>query len=153
MSIENSTKQKAFIFDIDGTLSNNEHRQNWVRNKPKNWNAYNKEMCLDTPIEAVILTLRAIGLVYPIIISSGRQEDKRHVTEFWFAENDIPFTKMYMRKTGDYRDDVVVKLEMLEEIKKKYEVVAVFDDRVKVVNGWRSAGLYVFDCNQTREEF
>jgi hypothetical protein len=58
-----------------------------------------------------------------------------------------------MRKAKDYRDDAIVKSEMLDEILKTYSVIAVFDDRTKVVDMWRSRGLFVFDCNQTREIF
>lgn len=146
-------KHGAYIFDIDGTLADGNHRQHWVRTKPKNWNAYNKAMHLDTPIHPVITTLLALSVVYDIVISSGRQDKDRKVTEEWFDKHGIPFTKLYMRKTGDYRDDTIVKEEMLREIEKTFNVIAVFDDRVKVVDMWRKNGLYVFDCNRTREEF
>lgn len=141
------------MFDIDGTICNGSHRQHWVKTKPKNWNAYNATMHLDTPILPVIETLVALSTLYDIIISSGRQDKDRKVTEDWFKQHGVPYTEMHMRKTGDYRDDTIVKLEMLEDIDKRYDIVAVFDDRVKVVDAWRNAGLYVFDVNQERLEF
>lgn len=148
------TKLRAIIFDIDGTLADNAHRQQWVREKPKNWNAYNKTMHLDKPINPVIDTLNILfdaGLT--IILCSGRQDDKREVTEAWLNEHGVEHNILYMRKTNDHRDDCIVKKEMLDEIIKEYEVIAVFDDRAKVVDMWRENGVYCFDCNQERSAF
>ena len=47
-----------------------------------------------------------------------------------------------MRKTKDYRDDGVVKLELLEQIRKNgFNPVIAFEDRDRVVKVWRDAGL------------
>lgn len=147
---------KCFIFDIDGTLADNGHRQDWVKTKPKNWTAYNKTMGEDTPIIPVITVLRHLqygGTPFHIFICSGREEIYRQVTEGWLEEQDIEHDGLFMRKEQDYRDDCIVKKEMLDTIIKTYEVVGVFDDRYKVVNMWREQGLFVFDVNQTRSIF
>lgn len=145
---------KAFIVDIDGTISNGSHRQHFVMNTPKNWAAYNAAMHLDKPIEPVIDTIKCLALVSSIILCSGRQDENRQVTVEWLAKHGVPYTELFMRKTKDYRDDCIIKKEIYENlILPNYNVVAVFDDRVKVVNMWRSLGLYVFDCNETRKEF
>ncbi len=51
-----------------------------------------------------------------------------------------------MRKAGDYRDDVVVKREWLSEIEPPEfsRLTAVFDDRDRVVQMWRDAGVPCF---------
>jgi hypothetical protein len=50
-----------------------------------------------------------------------------------------------MRPVGDMRKDSVVKAEIFDrEIRGRYHVVAVFDDRDQVVKTWRSLGLTVF---------
>jgi hypothetical protein len=47
-----------------------------------------------------------------------------------------------MRKTDDNRCDSIVKEEIYNEyIKDKYNVLAVFDDRDRVVDMWRRIGL------------
>lgn len=147
-------KIKAYISDIDGTVADGKHRQHWVRSKPKNWNAYNAAMHNDTPIISVIYTIRALHAAGNVIIlSSGRQDKDRKTTEDWMKLHGVPYEELYMRKTGDYRDDTIVKEEMLREIEKKYDIVGVFDDRIKVVDMWRRNGLHVFDVNQSREDF
>ena len=51
-----------------------------------------------------------------------------------------------MRKAGDYRDDVEVKREWLAEIEPPEfaRLTAVFDDRARVVQMWRDAGVPCF---------
>jgi hypothetical protein len=47
-----------------------------------------------------------------------------------------------MRTEGDHRSDDIVKKEIYEKrIAPWYDVVAVFDDRDKVVKMWRDLGL------------
>lgn len=147
-------KKKCFIFDIDGTLADNGHRQMWVKNKPKNWVAYNKTMSEDTiikPVAEILELIEAAG--YIVYICSGREEIYRDITQKWLYKNSINYDGLYMRKEKDYRDDTIVKEEMLHEIQQFYDVVAVFDDRHKVVDMWRKNGCFVFDCNQERSIF
>jgi len=59
-----------------------------------------------------------------------------------------------MRKSGDRRPDVEIKKEIYEnEIFPKYEVYAIFDDRLSVCRMWYELGLFVFNCNQGLKEF
>lgn len=50
-----------------------------------------------------------------------------------------------MRAARDMRKDAAVKLEIFDrEIRHRYRVIAVWDDRASVVAMWRSLGLTVF---------
>ena len=50
-----------------------------------------------------------------------------------------------MRQLGDSRRDAVVKGEIFEaEIRDRWRIVGVFDDRQHVVRMWRELGLTVF---------
>lgn len=149
------TNKDCFIFDIDGTIANNEHRQRFLTQKPKDWAMYNSLMHLDSPIDYVKELYNILSSQYPVIICTGRQEDNRNVTKAWLWGNDFEIPEhMFMRATGDYRDDCIVKEEMLDNIIKiGYNVIGVFDDRHKVVNMWRKRGIFVYDVNQTRSIF
>jgi hypothetical protein len=47
-----------------------------------------------------------------------------------------------MRKEGDHRDDDIIKLELLEQVRADgFEPIMAFDDRNRVVAAWRSAGV------------
>ena len=77
-----------------------------------------------------------------IIIISGRQDKCRKETEEWLDNNGIPYDSLYMRETGDFRPDEIIKEEIYNEhIKNQYYVKFVLDDRNKVVDMWRKLGL------------
>lgn len=101
----------------------------------------------DRPNHAVIAAVRAMhGAGYQIIYCSGRDATARPATEAWLDQHvGVPYLALHMRAVGDYRKDTVVKREIFEqEIRGKYEVVGVFDDRTQVVRMWRDLGLTVF---------
>ena len=141
---------KTIIFDIDGTIANCEHRQPFVRFKPKNWNAFNKAMKYDTPHHDIIWLLKTLkNGGNKIIICTGRTEDYRKETQDWIdnvAGLKGYYEKIYMREEKDYRDDGIVKIEMLKKIKEDGfdDPTMVFDDRDRVVKAWREAGLRCF---------
>jgi hypothetical protein len=84
-----------------------------------------------------------------LIILSGREDKSKEHTCSWLKENKINFDNIYMRKTGDFRKDSIIKKEIYDEfIKDKYTVMGVFDDRPQVVRMWKELGLFVFNVYQ-----
>lgn len=130
-------KQNCYIFDIDGTLAEMNGRSPYDYTK----------VDTDLPRHNITMIARVLSSTgLPIILLSGRQDDCREQTTKWLQENNIPFDKLLMRKSGDIRNDAIIKREIYEnEIKPYYNVLAVFDDRNRVVDMWRSLGL---DCLQ-----
>ena len=126
-------KQNCYIFDIDGTLAKMNGRSPYDYTK----------VSTDVPNHNITMIARLLsqsGL--PIILVSGREDSCRFETVEWLNENLIPFSYLYMRKAMDTRNDAIVKREIYEEIiKPRYNVLAVFDDRNRVVDMWRSLGL------------
>ena len=87
-----------------------------------------------------------IAVLIPVFeidfIVSCRLEKYRSATEEWLNKHDLPYEKLYMRRKGDRRDDTIVKFELLEQIQADgYDPVLVFEDRDRVVQMWRDAGL------------
>lgn len=136
----------TIIFDIDGTLSDNTHRQHYVATAPKDWDAFYSLMHLDPPHEDVADLLRMFeGHWFKIVLATGRDEKHRDATVTWLRQHNIPFDKLYMRPAGDRRDDGVVKIEMLAQMRTDgFDPKMVFDDRDRVVKAWRDAGLRCF---------
>ena len=57
---------------------------------------------------------------------------------------DVVFDALYMRQQGDYRQDSIVKVELLQQIRDKYgNPYLWFDDRQQVVDAIRAAGVKV----------
>lgn len=79
-----------------------------------------------------------------VIIVSGREDSCKDETYNWLVDNYVPFDELYMRKSGDMREDSIVKKEIYEEwIKPRFNVKFVLDDRDRVVKMWREQGLKV----------
>lgn len=127
----------AIICDIDGTMAIKGDRDIYDYSK----------VHLDKVNDAVKIAVMAIEetLEPAIIFCSGRDDNCRGETEKWLTDNHISFDKLLMRKTGDKRKDSIVKQEIYDaEIKGKFNILMVFDDRNSVIEMWRSNGLPVF---------
>lgn len=140
---------KAWIFDIDGTIANTEHRIHYITNGHKDWDKWHANAHKDEPIEEIIEVMdMAVTADIKIILCTGRDEKCRNDTIDWLEQNDIPYDALYMRKLGDRRDDDIIKFELLEQIYEDgYEPKLVFEDRDRVVAMWRSAGLRCLQVN------
>ena len=137
-------KQHVYIFDLDGTISNPEHRRHLVRGEHKDWAAFYKESASDPPVVGIIKTMQALrssGAM--IIIFSGRSEEVRHDTAAWLSNHGVPYDYLVMRPAGSRTPDDILKKGwyhgLPDDIRKR--VVMVYDDRNKVVAMWRSLGL------------
>ncbi len=152
--------QPAIIFDIDGTLADLSHRLPLYKAGKKK--EFFEKIGDDKPIMPVMYIHNILSANHDatILYVTGRMEHHRQVTSEWFLDNHLHCWSiiddwiLFMRKEGDYRDDSIVKKEIYEErIKGKYNVIAVFDDRPRVIKMWREQGLFVFNCAQHDEEF
>lgn len=144
---------KTAIFDIDGTLADTAHRLHHIKAKPPNWDAFFAECVNDPVIEPVrelAQVLTAQG--YKIILVSGRTDKVREQTEAWLADNGVPYQELHMRAEGDYRQDFIVKAEILDAILAEgHEIAFVVDDRPSVVAMWRERGLTCLQCRDWDE--
>ena len=146
-------KPRAVIVDIDGTLSNLDHRKHIIdhdsydKNTPEQWEEFNEKAALDTPVQVIVELVRTLHTAgYAIVLCTSRNDPMYALTAAWLKEWGIPYDALYMRPQGDKRPDTLVKLDLLTEIRKAYEPFMVLDDRPKVVEMWREAGLVCLQC-------
>ena len=133
--------RKAIICDIDGTLAHMQDRS------PYDWDKVSDDV-VDKTIKEILRTFYSTSK-YAIILTSGRDDVCKQITERWLGKNYIFYDALYMRKHNDNRPDEVIKKEIYDKhIKDKYDVVFVLDDRNKVVKMWRDLGL---KCLQVAE--
>lgn len=130
----------CYIFDIDGTLAKMDGRSPYDYTKVWTDKA-NRDIA--NMFRLLHLVKTASGLTNNKMFAlSGREDSCMEQTKLWANHNDIRWDKLFMRKTGDNRDDAIIKKEIYEaEIKGKYNVLMVFDDRNRVVDMWRSLGI------------
>ena len=147
---EGSTK--AVVCDLDGTMAEIDHRLRHVRNenrKERNWPRFFDEMVDDKVNHWCSELIHSMSNKYPIIYATGRPADYEEHTELWLEENGLRISGSYlfMRQKKDHRRDDIVKEIILEfEIKPRYDILFVVDDRLQVTKMWRKRGYTVLQC-------
>lgn len=147
------TKPECIICDIDGTVAQ------MVDRSPFDW----KRVGEDLPKTDVIRIINLLedadmaelrenvhGVGRKTIFLSGRDEICRKETEQWIRKHVTQFEfELHMRAHNDNRPDDIVKYDILrDQIAPRYNPIAVFDDRNRVVRMWRKMGLL---CLQVAE--
>lgn len=149
-----TSKPDTIIVDIDGTVA-----------KMVNRTPYDYSKVLDdAPRTHVIKVVRALYFHelktrnVSVTFMSGRPDSCYKDTEDWIQvqviQNNIIENRLLMRREGDMRSDSIVKGELFDNhIRDKYNVIAVFDDRPKLIkNLWLPMGAPIFNVG-TGEEF
>lgn len=126
----------CFVFDLDGTLALMGNRE------PFEWS----KVGLDKPNFGAVKVAEYLDLSgLTIFILTGRDEVCRELTEEWLDKQRINYDHLLMRKRGDNRQDTIVKKEIYDaKIRGNYNVLAIFEDRKRMVNVWRNLGLTCF---------
>ena len=140
------------IFDIDGTVANLDHRLGFIKNHPKNYDAFEAAIGQDE----VILPVRQLYHMLldgiherRILFASGRSERSRAGTETWLEKNGfVGYEKLYMRPDKiegtdrkDTRPDTVIKQEILAQMREDgYDPYICFDDRLALFCEFRPGG-------------
>tara|TARA_Y100000310_G_scaffold344309_1_gene456336 strand:+ start:897 stop:1361 length:465 start_codon:yes stop_codon:yes gene_type:complete len=144
---------KYVIFDLDGTLADIEDRRklSLKENGKLDWDKFfdPDNIHCDKPNHSVIKMAQILDESgHKIVIFSGRSKGTRLSTLQWLSKHNVPFHILRMRPTNKlYIADDQLKQDWLDEIfpgEHKENIVAVFDDRNKVVDMWRKNGLPCF---------
>jgi FMN phosphatase YigB (HAD superfamily) len=141
-------RQKAIIVDLDGTLCDTKHRQHWMEQQPKDWMRFYGGILSDKPHPWCLSLIDGMRGIVEIIFVSGRPDDYFKQTKTWLREcNGLDIWPLFMRKSGDFRKDSIIKTEIYRnQIEPNYEVLFCVDDRQQVVDAWRELGLTCLQC-------
>ena len=132
-----------YIFDLDGTLADIQDRRDYSSTPEGkiDWDKFfdPKNIEMDKPNEAVIQTAKDLHKIgNDIYIFSGRSAGTYDVTVEWLEKHKVPFRNLYMRPVDKLMiPDDKLKESWLNDPRyiDRRRVIAVFDDRDKVVNG------------------
>ena len=142
-----------YIFDLDGTLALTEHRQHILGDlyDPDRWRKFFAACVNDEPNPAVLVTMHMLRNVADVEIWSGRSSEVRQQTVAWLCQHGALLTHeaeamLRMRDEGDFTPDEVLKGQWLSDMNAddRIRLMAVFDDRDKVVAMWRAADVPCF---------
>lgn len=141
-----------YIFDLDGTLALCDQRLHHLEDKSEQAYQNFYEACpTDTPNLSVINTLQILLRDYADVrIWTGRSETVRTQTIEWLGDNTgyrnrwgNPASNLVMRPEHNKVPDYLLKEKWLAELKPKdrARLVAVFEDRTRVVDMYRKNGV------------
>lgn len=137
------------ISDLDGTISDAEHRVHLVRSHPKDYDAFFAAAREDGPIWPVIRVLQALKAAgHEIHVITGRSDVTRADTIEWLGKFEVPFDLLLMRPEHDYTPDDRLKRQWFESNYQRQDVLLVLEDRARVVRMWRKLGI---TCLQVAE--
>ena len=137
------SKKKAIIVDIDGTIADNNHRTHLIEGKKKDWEQFFEKMVDDKPIEENIHLIRkSFNQGLNLLIVSGRYERHECLTRLWLDKYlGIDEYLLFQRSNKDYRNSIVLKKEILINIKKNFDIKAVMENDKKIIKMYKEQGL------------
>lgn len=142
--------ERIVIFDLDGTLTNNDHRQHLITGPNKDWDEFTRQCVNDTPQQGIIDMLNAMANqdILPVILT-GRSQVMRQETEKWLDDHNVDCGDIIMRPFGNRSLDTDLKLMWLRELRDAgNEIVFAVEDRDRCVKAYRDAGIV---CIQVAE--
>jgi predicted kinase len=126
---EDKSLPRAVIFDVDGTLAKMNGRS------PFEWERVGEDL---PKTEIITLAQMYKENGYKLIIFTGRDGVCLGKTKLWLDDYLVPYDEVYIRPEGDQRKDSIIKKELFENnIRGKYYVDLIVDDRDQVVEMWR----------------
>lgn len=145
---------RYYLFDLDGTLADGTHRLHLLPKQDlhltESWIEFNKACINDAPIRS---TIDVMNMIYDacekvdegdqVIILTGRSDDAERETIEWLDDMGCKYHRLEMRSKADNRPDTVIKEEFLRGLGLE-NIVACWDDSVKVIRHFRSLGLTVY---------
>ena len=134
----------CYLLDIDGTIAHMNGKRGAF-----DWKQVGvDDVCLSLkPVVQAINHFAEPGNTNSVklIVVSGRDGVCRPETLKWLSDNGIDYDELHMRIEKDQRPDWQIKEEIWRELAKKYNILALFDDRLQVVRRARALGLKVFN--------
>ena len=138
-------REPFVVFDLDGTVVGTAGRLHFVMVKPKDYDGFHKASVYAEPIAHI----RPVWWGFwrqriPIEIWTGRPQKYEVITRNWLSCHGFTgCRRLRMRAAGDTRPDTEIKKSWLDECG-VYKPMLVFEDRSRVVDMYREAGVPCF---------
>ncbi|MCW2838871.1 MAG: hypothetical protein JWR55_354 [Aeromicrobium sp.] len=135
----------AVIFDMDGTLCDTSGIVHLIEGDEKDFLAFHAASAACPAREDVAVAAREQAEQgRAVLVVTSREFIWRDLTLDWLVAQDVPYDALYMRIVGDFRKDVVVKTEILQQISDDgFRVLEAWEDAPDVVELWRDNDVEV----------
>jgi FMN phosphatase YigB (HAD superfamily) len=139
----------AVIFDMDGTLADvssiRHHLTKYDASKRrviKHFNRFHAESVSVPPHSYVVNAAQMAHMLgHAVLIVTARKHLWRHHTAWWLALHDVPSDVLMMRGNEDNRKDYEVKKDMLDTLRKAYDIIHAWDDNPSIIKLWQENNI------------
>jgi uncharacterized HAD superfamily protein len=140
---------EQIIFDLDGTLADNRHREYLIEGEDKQWRKYLAKCAKDSPVQKMISMLNEMSEEYEIIILTCRSDEVEEETVEWLEEHGVNYDRLIMLPKGKWStSDHEFKRGKLKELTNP---VMAFDDKQSNCKMFFEEGLKVFHVEDLPE--
>ena len=137
----------AAIFDMDGTLCDVSSVRHFVTRPvgEKDFHSFHEAAAGCPPHQWVVDEAHDLSNAgVAILVVTARSEQWAVPTLWWNLLNEVPFDDIFHRPLRDFRKDVLVKADILAEIRRRgYNVIHAYDDNPSIVALWESENIPV----------
>lgn len=135
-----------YIFDIEGTLSDCQHRAHLV----PDWDAFHAEFPKDEPRKQIAQLYRILAQNNEVVILTGMMEKHREMASAWLRKYNFRFDELIMRPNDNFQTSPEFKYNVIIDIADRLlksdsihsrDIKAIFDDRKDVVDYLLNAGF------------
>ena len=133
------------VIDLDGVMADTRHRMHFIARR-RNWNAFFAAAVDDPPHpEGLAAARTAVEAGLTVLYLSGRPERCRRDTERWLHGHDAPQGKVMLRPSGDHRPADQLKVAMLRNLARRYDLRLLVDDDPRVIAAVQAANPPLVD--------
>lgn len=134
------------MIDLDGSISDNSHRENLIEGENKKWREYLQKASEDDANEEILNFVQKLAEEQRIVILTCRSDEVKKETINWLNEHEVPFDDLIMLPEGRWElSDSKFKRDKLEEIENP--VIAI-DDKKENCEMFRQEGLEVYTVKE-----
>lgn len=136
---------EAVIFDMQGTLCDVSSIRHLVEQGKPDFDAFHAATGECPPFQWVVDEARKAHRAQKVVIvMTGMNEKFRDSVNAWLNCHEVPRNMLMMRPDRDFRKDFVVKLEMLEKVRRRgFDVTHAWDDNPQIVDLWKRENIPV----------
>ncbi len=139
----------AVIFDMDGTLADVSSIRHYLtkydegkRRVIKHFDNFHDESVNVPPHSHVVNAAQIAHMLgHEVLVVTARKHMWRNHTAWWLAMHDVPSDMLMMRGDEDNRKDYEVKRDMLDTLRKAYDIIHAWDDNPSIIKLWQENNI------------